>query len=148
MRGVDEYQSINNETSLDDFIKEYRPIVFKIAKYYKRKVPSNIEIDGVDFTYSGTAGEANKFNNNTELKALIEANTTLNAKYDVAIDGSNIKLTQKTASSTAATGDVTEVTAGATGRTVAKSKHLFVRRAGTRRLRTNQQLYTWLLELG
>lgn len=54
MRGIDEYTDINNESSLDDFIREHRSIVYKIAKSYKRKLPTSVEFD--DLLQSGFVG--------------------------------------------------------------------------------------------
>jgi len=53
---------------------------------------SKVTIDGVELTLATGGTEAQTA---SELKSLIENDTTLNAKYSVAVDGPNVTLTQK-----------------------------------------------------
>jgi len=57
---------------------------------------SDITIDGVTFTYSGTPAQAGKWNDSSELATLINNDATLGAKYTASNDNGELKLVQNT----------------------------------------------------
>jgi RNA polymerase sigma factor FliA len=54
VKGVDAYEQQIDDSQLEAFVLEYRPLVKKIALYLKRRLPSHIELE--DLLQSGFVG--------------------------------------------------------------------------------------------
>lgn len=54
MRGIDTYQEAGNDAELNELFQKHRVLVMKIAKHYKRRLPSHIEYE--DLLQSGFIG--------------------------------------------------------------------------------------------
>ncbi len=79
---------------------------------------TSLTIDGKTLAYDAAGDGSVSFKDEATLKTLIENDADLKAKYTVTVGASKVTLTQKVASETAATGDVTEKTKGVADKAV------------------------------